>query len=108
MFLGERLIGTGRGMTVETDDISVPGTIGVKVRLVYLPRGNRYTSYFQTNIPREIWNMEESDILRKVVLDFINPKGRELSPPAFEEDTKNVALRFLHPPQDNLLSLPRV
>jgi len=109
MFLGELGL---RGLkdiggTIVTDVIPIRGTKGYTISLVYERRGNQYTSFFQTNIPQEIWNMEESDILRKTVLDFINPKGKEFSL-GLEEDTKNVALRFLHPPQDNLLSLLRV
>jgi len=110
MFLGElglRGLKDIGGTMFEMDKIPIRGTYGYNVRLVYLVRGNNYVPFFQTNIPQEIWNMEESDILRKTVLDFINPRGKEFSS-GLEEDTNNVAFRFPQPPQDNLLRLPQI
>ena len=88
--------------------ISIPETKGYTISLVHQVQEGEVVTYFRTNIPRKIWDHKESDILKQWVLDFINPKGRELSPPVFEENTNNVAFRFPQLPQDNLLNLPQI
>ena len=102
MFLGELgLKGLRKtGGTFEYDSIPVKGTIGYSVKLTHqTEEDGSLTTYFQTNIPQEIWVLEESSLLREKVAQLINPRGNEVRR-GMMTDTHNVIFMII--PQANI------
>ncbi len=102
MFLGELGLKGLRevGGAFEYDPIPVKGTHGYSVKLTHqIEKDGSLATYFQTNIPQEIWVLEESSILRERVVQTINLRGKEVRR-GMMTDTHNVIFMII--PQVNI------